>query len=153
MRTIRHALDELGHETFVLAKPTAEDFELPNFVSSDDVWADHHHLTHASATSIPTDEYLAWASANDLDVALFFQNIDFDGINALSVSGVRTIGTYMWEAFGPDEAPQADAALDLIYAMHPASKTWFEELGLRNVPVVRFVSHPEVAAARVDQHR
>ena len=111
MRTLRHALDQLGHETFVLAKPTAERFARPNFVSSDDVWADHHNLTLASANTIPAAEYQTWAAQNQLDVAIVFQNTDFEGLQALRLSGVRTIGTYMWESFGPDEANGAQLAL------------------------------------------
>ena len=39
MRTIRAALDELGHETHVLARPTDSSFERPSFIADDSVWA------------------------------------------------------------------------------------------------------------------
>jgi hypothetical protein len=150
MRTLRHALDECGHETFVLAKPTAERFARPNHVSHDDVWADHRNVTLATSTAIPTSEYVGWAEAEQLDVVIVFQNLDFDGLEALRQAGVRTIGTYMWEAFGADEARETQRALDVVFAMHPASVGWFDALGLHDVPLIRFAAHPAIAAARRD---
>jgi len=153
MRAIRHALDELGHETFVLARPTPARFARPSFVSSDDTWSDHSNVTTASESDIPTAEYLEWAAVNELDAAFFFQNLDFEGIGALRHAGVQTIGTYMWEAFGQDQADQAKQAFDTVYVLHPASRRWFADLGLPDVDLVRFAAHPEVAATRFDRAR
>jgi len=150
MRTLRCALEQSGHETFVLAKPTVANFPRPNFVSHDDVWADHHNVSYASATAVPTAEYLSWAAHQRLDTVIVFQNTDFDGLEAVRHAGVRTIGTYMWEAFGPDIAKETARALDLVFAMHPASVGWFQRHGLSSTPLIRFAAHPDIAAARTD---
>ena len=147
MRTLRHALDELGHETHVLARPTASDFERPEFISSEGVWADHKRLTAASASDIPKSEYVAWAAANELDVCFFFQNLDFAGIGAMRDLGVRTIGTYMWESFDAQQARAADAVFDVVYAMNEPSAARYVELGLTEVAKVRFAAHPDLAKA------
>lgn len=144
MRTIRHALDELGHDTWVLARPTDDTFERPNFVASDGVWA-HRQLTVASAGDIPADEYAAWARANDLDAVLFFQNFDHEGIGVLRSNGIRTIGTYMWEGFGPQEAAAVAPLYDRIFAMNHPSQQRYSELGLADVALVRFAAHPDLA--------
>jgi hypothetical protein len=38
-RQLRSALDDLGHETFVLGRPTKESFPMPQEAREDDVWA------------------------------------------------------------------------------------------------------------------
>lgn len=153
MRTLRHALDQIGHETYVLARPTASNFERPDFISSDGVWADHDRLTAASASDIPTSEYLSWATVNQLDACFFFQNLDFAGIGALREIGVRTIGTYMWEAFDECQAKDAARVFDVVYAMNEPSASRYVELGLRRVPSVRFAAHPDIAAAATRRTR
>ena len=59
-RYIRSALDELGHETFVLAKPGKGPRANQERVA-DPVW-DQPGVTQGSEADIPGDEYLGWAS-------------------------------------------------------------------------------------------
>src|SRR5919201_4953452 len=80
-RHVRSALDELGHETFVLARPTRATNRRPGFVDRSDVW-DQPGVTEASDFAIPADEYERWAAAARLDAALFDQNYQFDEIAA-----------------------------------------------------------------------
>ena len=58
-RQLRSALDELGHETFVLARPKRDKGPRPGALDRDDVW-DQPGVTEASAFEVPTDEYLRW---------------------------------------------------------------------------------------------
>ncbi|MFT5201631.1 MAG: 1,2-diacylglycerol 3-alpha-glucosyltransferase [Candidatus Aldehydirespiratoraceae bacterium] len=145
MRTIRAALEELGHETFVLARPTEESFEKPLFVSSDDVWA-QEGVTYASANTIPPEEYSNWVDANRIETAIVFQNLDTVGLGALRDSGARVVGTYMWEAFGPVEAAAVAPLVDRFFALNSPTFARYCELGLENVVEVPFCALPELAA-------
>src|SRR4051812_3343017 len=51
-RQVRSALDSLGHETFVLARPTTDTNIRASFVDRTDVW-DQPGITEASAYDIP----------------------------------------------------------------------------------------------------
>ena len=77
-RQIRSVLDELGHETFVLARPTRESNIRSAFVDRSDVW-DQPGITEASATRSRPQEYLDWGRERELDVAFFDQNYGFEG--------------------------------------------------------------------------
>ena len=61
-RHLRSTLDELGHETFVLARPTRGGNIRPSFIDRTGVW-DQPGVTEASAYEIPMREYEAWAEA------------------------------------------------------------------------------------------
>ncbi len=77
-RQLRSALETLGHETFVLARPTRDTNIKPSFVDDAGVW-DQQGVTVASSYEIPGEEMLAWGRDNSLDAALFDQNYQFDG--------------------------------------------------------------------------
>ena len=106
-RQIRSALDELGHETFVLAKqgkgPRAQQERV-----ADPVW-DQPGVTHSSEADIPLADYEAWASENALEAVLTDQNDQFEEIGALRADGVRTIGRFVWESFAPADVEPATA--------------------------------------------
>ncbi len=59
-RQLRSAVDELGHESFVLARPKRDKGPRPGALDRDGVW-DQPGVTEASAFEIPEDEYLRWA--------------------------------------------------------------------------------------------
>src|SRR5436190_2318791 len=101
-RQIRSALDGLGHETFVLARPTRAKNIRPSFVDHTGVW-DQPNVTEASAYRIPSGELVAWGREHDLDVALFDQNYEFDAIAELRDSRVATVGRFVWEQFSADD--------------------------------------------------
>jgi glycosyltransferase involved in cell wall biosynthesis len=140
-RHIRSALDDLGHETFVLARPTAGSFVKPGLVARDDRWA-ADGLTAASNFRIPLDEYLRWADANGLDAVFFVQNYQFDEIAALRSAGVRTIGQFMWEQFGPQHAPGVARAFDVLFACNQCDSDRYRSFGL-DVRLVPWGCHPE----------
>ena len=147
MRTIRHGLDLLGHETHVLARPTDPAFDRPSFVASDETWTTDG-VTRASSHEISREEYLAWVEHSRVDAIITFQNTEFQALSAVRKLGVRTIGTYMWEGFSKADAAKAAGSFDRIFAMNGASQTQFESFGLPDVGLVRFASHPKLAAQR-----
>src|SRR5688500_6551118 len=108
-RQLRSALDEIGHETFVLARPTRGGNLKPAFIDRTDVWY-QPHVTEASAYEIPAEELERWTSENDLDAVLFDQNYQFDEIARLRERGVRTIGRFVWEQFANEHVEPAKRA-------------------------------------------
>jgi 1,2-diacylglycerol 3-alpha-glucosyltransferase len=149
-RQIRSALDELGHETFVLVKegkgPRAGAERPP-----DPVW-DQPNLTHTGEADIPEATYLRWADENRLDAVLCDQNDQFDEIAALRRDGVRTIGRFVWESFAPDDAGPAREAYDLIYSLTRAEQERYRDLGIDS-RLLAWGCHPELIALAEDGDR
>ena len=149
-RQIRSALDELGHETFVLAKqgkgPRAQMDRV-----EDPVW-DQPEVTHSENPDIPEDEYLAWARENGIEAVLCDQNDQFAEIGALRREGVRTIGRFVWESFAPADAAPARDAYDVIYSFTRAEQERYRELGIDS-PLLTWGVHPELIAASAGVER
>jgi 1,2-diacylglycerol 3-alpha-glucosyltransferase len=148
-RQLRSALDELGHRTFVLGRPTKESFPMPQEAREDDVWA-QEGVTAASDFFIPADELVGWAGDHDLDACFFDQNYEFDSIERLRASGVRTIGRFVWERFSPEHVPAATRAYETIYSMTRAERERYAEMGI-DAPFLRWGIHPEYE--RIEPHR
>ena len=141
-RQIRSALDELGHETFVLARPGSG----PRAAQAasgerDRVW-DQPGVTEASAHDVPLAEYEDWARANSLETILFDENYQWDEIAALRRSGIRTIGRFVWEYFAPEHLDPARGAYDTIYSLTRCERDRYAEMGLES-PYVQWGIHPE----------
>jgi 1,2-diacylglycerol 3-alpha-glucosyltransferase len=141
-RQLRSALDELGHETFVLARPTRASNIRPSFVDRTGVW-EQPRIAEASQYEIPPQEYLDWARETGIELALFDQNYGFEGISGLRRSGVRTIGRFVWEQFSPGHAPAATEALDLIYSLTRCEQERYATFGISS-PHVQWGIHPEL---------
>jgi len=143
-RQIRSALEELGHETFVLAKqgkgPRAQAERV-----DDPVW-DQPGVTHSENADIPADEYLGWTRDNGIEAVMCDQNDQFAEIGALRREGVRTIGRFVWESFAPDDAAPARDAYDVIYSFTRAEQERYRELGIDS-PLLTWGVHPELLAA------
>jgi glycosyltransferase involved in cell wall biosynthesis len=149
-RQVRSALDSLGHETFVLARPTTETNIRASFVDHTDVW-DQPGITEASAYDIPPREYLEWAETNQLEIALFDQNYGFEGITGLRESGVRTIGRFVWEQFSAEDVKPAQGAFDVIYSLTSCERERYAKMGIDS-PRVQWGIHPELLSY-ADPHR
>src|SRR4051794_14303970 len=147
-RQIRSALDSLGHETFVLARPTRGGNIRPAFIDRTDVW-DQPGVTEASAYEIPAAELEAWARDNSLDAAFFDQNYQFDEISRLRDAGVKTIGRFVWEQFSEEHAEGAKQAFDVVYSMTAAEQDRYAGMGIES-PRVHWGIHPELL---VDERR
>ena len=141
-RQIRAALEELGHETFVLARPTRKSNIRPGWVDTEGVWA-QEGVTTASDYLIPAAEYAAWAEAVQPDLVMFDQNYQFDEIAQLRRSGVRTIGRFVWEHFSAEHVDPASAAFDRIYSLTACEQQRYTELGIET-PRVRWGCFPDL---------
>jgi glycosyltransferase involved in cell wall biosynthesis len=142
-RQIRSALDELGHETFILAKegkgPRAQMDRV-----ADPVW-DQPGVTHPGEADIPLEGYRAWVADNSIEVILTDQNDQFEEIAALRADGVRTIGRFVWESFAPEHAEPAKGAYDVIYSFTRAEQERYRGFGIES-PLLTWGCHPELVA-------
>ncbi len=140
-RYIRSALDELGHETFVLAKPGKGPRARQERVA-DPIW-DQPGVTQASEADIPDGEYAAWAGGHGLDAVFCDQNDQFPEIAGLREGGVRTIGRFVWEHFAPEHAGPAREAFDVIYSFTRAEQDRYRGFGIDS-PLLTWGCHPEL---------
>lgn len=141
-RQLRSALDSLGHETFVLARPTRASNIRPAFIDRTGVW-DQPRITEGSSYRIPTAELVAWGRDHELDVALFDQNYEFEAIEALRGAGVRTIGRFVWEQFSPEHVEPARRAFDVVYSLTDCERERYSQMGISS-PRVPWGIHPEL---------
>ena len=147
-RQLRSALETLGHETFVLARPTRDTNIKPSFVDDAGVW-DQQGVTVATSYEIPGEEMLAWGRDNSLDAALFDQNYQFEEISALREAGVRTYGRFVWEHFGAEHTGPAREAFTSVYSMTACEVERYRTLGLET-PRVPWGIHPELIREPVE---
>jgi glycosyltransferase involved in cell wall biosynthesis len=140
-RQLRSALDQLGHETFILGRPTKESFPMPQEAREDDVWA-AEGVTSASNFFIPEQELLEWAERTGIEACFFDQNYEFESLKALRASGVRTIGRFVWERFSDEHVAPTRAAYDLVYSLTRAEQERYATMGIET-PYVQYGVHPE----------
>lgn len=143
-RQLRSALDGLGHETFVLARPTRKTNIRPDWIDREGVWA-QQGVTAGTDYLIPGEEYLNWAESVRPDVVLFDQNYQFDEIASLRASGVRTIGRFVWEHFSSEHVDSAGKAFDVVYSLTAAERERYARMGM-TTPRVRWGCFPELVA-------
>ena len=150
-RQLRSALDELSHETFVLARPTRKTNIRPDWIDREGVWA-QGGVTAGSDYLIPADEYLAWAADVGPDVVMFDQNYQFDEIATLRESGVKTVGRFVWEHFSDEHVEPAGKAFDVIYSMTAVERERYSGMGVES-PRVRWGCFPEMVALGAELER
>lgn len=146
-RQLRSALTELGHESFVLARPgsgpraqkAADAAE-----RADPVW-DQPEITEASEHEVPLGEYEDWARANSLEAILCDENYQFDEIRSLRDQGLRTIGRFVWEYFAAEHVDGAKRSYETVYSLTLAERDRYRELGVDS-PYVQWGIHPELLA-------
>jgi 1,2-diacylglycerol 3-alpha-glucosyltransferase len=143
-RQLRSALDALGHQTFVLARPTRGGNIRPSFIDRSGVW-DQPGVTEASAYEIPLQEYEDWAESSSPEVVFFDQNYQFEEIATLRRAGIKTVGRFVWEAFAEADVPAAKGAFDLIYSLTACEQKRYAGLGITS-PRVHWGCHPELLA-------
>jgi 1,2-diacylglycerol 3-alpha-glucosyltransferase len=144
-RQIRSALDELGHATFVLARPGSgpRARRAASAVDRGDSAWDQPGVSEASTREIPLEEYEGWVRANRLDAVLCDENYQFEELRSLREQGVRTIGRFVWEYFSPDHVEGAKAAYETIYSLTRCEQERYRELGIES-PYVQWGIHPEL---------
>lgn len=144
-RQLRSAIAELGHESFVLARPGSgprAQKAADAADQADPVW-DQPGVTEASTHEVPLAEYEQWARDNSLDAILFDENYQFDEIGSLREQGVRTIGRFVWEYFAAEHTDGARGAYETIYSLTLAERDRYRELGIES-PYVQWGIHPEL---------
>ncbi|HKJ37112.1 MAG TPA: glycosyltransferase family 4 protein [Solirubrobacterales bacterium] len=141
-RQLRSALEDLGHETFVLARPTRKTNIKPDWVDESGVW-DQAGVTRASDYLIPGEEYERWAGETGVELAFFDQNYQFDEIERLRHSGVRTVGRFVWEHFTAADVNPATAAFETIYSLTGCERERYADLGIES-PRVHWGCHPDL---------
>jgi glycosyltransferase involved in cell wall biosynthesis len=141
-RQIRSALDELGHETFVLARPKKDFGPRAKALDRDDVW-DQPGVTESAAYDITGDEYERWVADNGIEVVFCDQNYQFDELASLRRRGVRTVGRFVWEHFTAAHVAGARDAYDLVYSLTHAEQQRYSGMGLET-PYVQWGCHPEL---------
>ncbi len=141
-RQLRSALEALGHETFVLARPTKGKLDLASMSRGGDVW-DQPGVTSASHFKIPLREYEEWVSENGIEVVFFDQNYQFEEISALRRRGVKTVGRFVWETFSASHVGPALEAFDVIYSVTRCEQERYQGLGIKS-PYVAWGCHPDL---------
>ncbi|MDP9189644.1 MAG: glycosyl transferase family 1, partial [Actinomycetota bacterium] len=148
-RQTRSALDQLGHQTFVLARPKKERGPRPGALDRDDAW-DQPGVTEAPAYEISGDQYSDWVETNGIEAVFCDQNYQFDQLASLRRRGVRTIGRFVWEHFAAEHVDGAREAFDVVFSLTRAEQARYAEMGIES-PYVQWGCHPElleVAAER-----
>ncbi len=143
-RQTRSALEQLGHQTFVLARPKKERGPRPGALDRDDVW-DQPGVTEASAYEIPLGEYLEWIDGNAIEAVFCDQNYQFAELAELRGRGVRTLGRFVWEHFAPEHVVGAGDAFDVVFSLTRAEQRRYAELGIDS-PYIPWGCHPELIA-------
>ncbi len=138
---LRTALEELDHETFVLARPTKDKGPIAGYIDDGGRW-DQPNVTIASSWEVPGEEFVSWAAANRLDAAMFDNSYQFDEVEVLRASGIKTIGRFVWEHFGPEHVEPAKRAYDVIYSVTLAEQARYREFGIES-PYFPWGCHPE----------
>lgn len=141
-RHTRSALDSLGHETFVLARPKKERGPQPGALSRDDVW-DQPGVTEASAYDIPLAEYTEWIEREGIETIFCDQNYGFEELAELRSQGIRVIGRFVWEHFAAKHVEGARRAFDVVFSMTRAEQERYREMGLDS-PYVPWGCHPDL---------
>ncbi|MBA2523373.1 MAG: glycosyltransferase family 4 protein [Solirubrobacterales bacterium] len=147
-RYVRDALDEVGHETFILARPTKDKGPMAAHVDRTGVW-DQPGVTEASDWEVPVEEYERWIEANGIDVVHWDNCYQHAEIAQLRKAGVKTIGRFVWEMFSPEDAAPAKEAYDVLYSMTRCEQARYKELGIDS-PYVQWGLHPELLEAAED---
>lgn len=143
-RYIRSALDELGHDTFVLARegtgPRSGVTERP----TDPIW-DQPGVTETGQSDVPIEVYERWAADHELDVVMTDNLYQFDELARLRAGGVKTVGRFVWEHFGEQHAAPARAAFDVVYSLHHGEQKRYAGMGIES-PYVPWGCHPDLLA-------
>jgi len=141
-RYMRSAVDSIGHESFVLARPRREEGPRPGALERTGIW-DQPGVTEASQFKVPLEEYRSWIAENEIDVVLCDQNYQFDELAQLRKDGTRIVGRFVWEHFTREHLPGAREAYDTIYSVTEAEQARYSKMGLET-PRVPWGIHPEL---------
>ncbi len=143
-RYVRSALDELGHETFILAREGTGPRSGVKERVADPVW-DQPGVTETGESDVPLETYREWVERESIDVILTDNLYQFSELAALRADGIKTIGRFVWEHFGEKHAKGAKEALDVVYSFHRGEQERYSQMGIES-PYVTWGCHPELLA-------
>ncbi len=143
-RQLRDAVDELGHETFILARPKKQRGPMKGRLQRDGVW-DQPNVDEAAAYDVTADEYEAWVERRGIELILCDQNYQFEELARLRRQGVTIVGRFVWEMFEEKHLEGAREAYDLVYSMTRCEQERYRQWGLET-PYVPWGIHPELLA-------
>jgi glycosyltransferase involved in cell wall biosynthesis len=143
-RQLRSALEDLGHETYVLARPKKERGPMKGRLQRDGVW-DQPRVDEASAYDVTADEYREWVARRGIEAILCDQNYQFAELAELRRGGVIVIGRFVWEHFTADHVAGAREAFDVVYSFTRCEQERYRGFGLET-PYVPWGIHPELLA-------
>ncbi len=143
-RYVRSALDELGHETFILAREGTGPRSGIETDVPDPIW-DQPGVTETGESDVPLETYRQWVADNSLDVVMTDNLYQFDELAALRADGVKTIGRFVWEHFDDEHVAGAQEALDVVYSLHRGEQERYRKMGIDS-PYVTWGCHPELLA-------
>ena len=143
-RQTRSALDELGHETFVLARPKKERGPRPGALDRDDVW-DQPGVTEATSYDIPAGEYERWVAENGIEAVFCDQNYQFAELASLRAAACARSGASSGSTSPPSTSGGAREAFDVVFSLTRAEQERYRQMGLET-PYVRWGCHPELVA-------
>ena len=146
---MRSALDELGHETFVLAREGTGPRSGVTERVPDPAW-DQPGVTETGESDVPLSAYREWIEREGIDVVLCDNLYQFSELAALRADGVKTIGRFVWEHFSEEHVAGAREALDVVYSLHRGEQERYAELGIES-PYVTWGCHPELLAVEPDR--
>jgi glycosyltransferase involved in cell wall biosynthesis len=106
------------------------------------VW-DQPGVTEASDWEVPFGEYESWIADNRLEAVHWDNCYQHGEIARIRESGVKTVGRFVWEMFGADDAEPAKRAYDVLYSLTRCEQRRYAELGIES-PHVRWGLHPEL---------
>ena len=140
-RQIRSALDELGHETFVLARrPGRRTSGRRSSTAAGS--GTSRGSRRPRRTGSRADELVGWGREHELDLALFDQNYEFEAIEALRDAGVATVGRFVWEQFAPEHVEPARRAFETVYSLTACERERYARARASRAPASAGASTP-----------
>lgn len=141
-RQLRSGLDDIGHETYILARPKKERGPMKGRLQLDGVW-DQPRVDTAASYDVTAEEYGKWVERRGVEVVLCDQNYQFAELAELRRRGVIVIGRFVWEHFTADHVAGAREAYDIVYSMTRCEQERYRTFGLET-PYVPWGIHPEL---------
>ncbi len=148
-RYVRAALEELGHETFVLAREGTGPRSGVAERTPDPVW-DQPGVTETGLSEVPLAVYREWVERERIDVIHCDNLYAFGELAALRAEGMRTVGRFVWEHFSSEHVAGAKKAFDVVYSLHRAEQERYAGMGIES-PYVTWGCHPELLAVEPDR--
>ena len=128
-RRIRNIFEGAGHETFVLALPTKKTSPIGNHIDSRGVW-NVENISLAPSFAPAAETYLNWAAETGVEVVFCDMIVQYDEIQQLRETGVRTIGRFVWESFNPKHVDRMTRAYETIYSLTRCEKGVYASHGI-----------------------